>query len=206
MNHDHSPLSKSSFLQRVKYLSSFILLLWLIELADRLLFQGSLENHGIHPRSFSDLHGFLFAPLLHAGWGHLLGNSLSLLVLGSIILAPASGWRNLAQVSVASMTLAGLLVWLIGASGSNHIGASSLVFGFLSFLLASGFYQRTPLTIIISILVGIFYSGAIFGILPSDSGISWESHLGGAIGGILIARNKRLHKITGPRDGDLLSS
>ncbi len=179
---------KSSYLQRLKHLGYFILLLWLIELADQLLLQNSLENHGIHPRSLSQLPNLLFAPFLHADWSHLLGNSLSLLALGAAILT--QGWRNLILVSTTSALLAGLLVWLIGASGTNHLGASSLVFGYLSFLLASGFYQRTPRNIIISSLVGLFYGGSLLSILPRNSDISWESHLGGAIAGLLIARHQ----------------
>jgi membrane associated rhomboid family serine protease len=181
-----------SFATRLRHFGVFVLSLWIIELADRILFGNSLETHGIHPRSFSHWEGLLFAPFLHGTWGHLLGNSISLLILGSAILA--WGWRDLAIVSIASALVAGGLVWIIGSSGTNHIGASSLVFGYLGFLLASGFYQRTPLTIIISILVVIFYGGALFGVLPSDSSISWEGHLGGAIGGILVARSKRLNR------------
>ena len=188
------PTAEPTYLQRLRHLGGFIILLWVIEIADRLFFQSSLQNHGIHPRSFSHLQGFLFAPFLHAGWGHLFGNSTSLLILGAAILA--RGWRDLALVSVVSALTAGILIWIIGQTDSNHIGASSLVFGYLGFLLASGFYQRTPLTIIFAILVIIFYGGAIFGILPTESiraaNISWQAHLGGAIGGILVARQKKL--------------
>jgi membrane associated rhomboid family serine protease len=171
-----------------------VLLLGFIEIADRAFFDNTLETHGIHPRSFAHWEGLLFAPFLHDGWGHLLSNSISLLILGSVILA--WGWRELAIVSAVSALTAGILVWLIGTSGTNHIGASSVVFGYLGFLLASGFYRRTPITIIISILVVIFYGSAIMGILPTENirnaNISWEAHLGGALGGIFVARSRRL--------------
>lgn len=184
-----SSLPPNSFVRRIRAFGYLILFLWFIEITDRFVFSNALQTHGIHPRSFSHLEGFIFAPFLHAGWGHLFGNSISLLILGSAILA--WGWRDLIIVSAASALAAGVVVWLIGASGTNHIGASSLVFGYLAFLLASGFYQRTPLTIIISIVVVIFYGGTIFGILPSGTEISWEGHLGGAIGGFLVARSRR---------------
>ena len=184
-----SPGTPHPFLERLKIFATFIAALWIIEIADRLLFQNALQTHGIHPRSFSHLHGILFAPLLHGDLGHLFGNSISLLVLGTMILA--WGWRDLALVTAGSALVAGVLVWLIGKTHSNHIGASSLVFGYLSFLLASGYYQRTPRTIIIAILVGLFYGTTLFGIFPGRSGISWESHLGGAIAGVLIARYKK---------------
>lgn len=183
----------SSYLTRLRDLGSFVLLLWVIEIADRVFFGSGLENYGIHPRKLSHLEGILFSPFLHTTWGHLLGNSVSLLILGATILA--SGWRDLVRVSVISALAAGLLVWLIGAAGTNHIGASSLVFGYLGFLLASGFYQRTPLTILITVLVLFFYGGALSGILPTESAraanISWQGHLGGALGGFLLARRNR---------------
>lgn len=188
-SHSVAPTGSSPYWERLKDFAFFILILWIIEAVDQFLLGSSLENHGIHPRSFSHLEGFIFAPLLHAGWAHLFGNSVSLIVLGAAILA--FGWRELATVSIAAALGGGLVAWLIGTNGSNHIGASSLVFGYLAFLLALGFYQRTPATILFSLLVIFFYGGAFFGILPGKEGISWESHLGGAIGGFLIARSKR---------------
>ena len=189
-----SPLSvdpprSSPYWERLKDFAFFILILWIIEAVDQFLLGSTLENHGIHPRSFSHLEGFLFAPFLHAGWAHLFGNSASLLVLGAAILA--FGWRDLATVSIAAALGGGLVAWTIGTSESNHIGASSLVFGYLAFLLALGFYRRTPATILFSLLVIFFYGGAFFGILPGKEGISWESHFGGAIGGFLVARSNR---------------
>lgn len=184
------PSQSSPYWERLKDFAFFILILWVIEAVDQFILGSSLQTHGIHPRSFSHLEGFLFAPLLHDGWAHLLGNSVSLIVLGAAILA--FGWRDLATVSIAAAIGGGVVAWLIGSSGSNHIGASSLVFGYLAFLLALGFYQRTPATILFSLLVIFFYGGAFFGILPGKEGISWESHLGGAIGGFLVARGKRM--------------
>ena len=186
-------LKPSSFLERVQILGVLILGLWGIEILDRFLFDHSLQNHGIHPRSFSHLGGLVFAPFLHAGWSHLIGNSASLLVLGSLILA--SGWRDYLAVSIAAAITGGVVVWLIGKSGTNHIGASSVVFGYLAFLLASGYYRPSPTTILVSVLVLFFYGGSLLGILPTGdaraSGVSWEGHLGGAIGGLLIARERR---------------
>lgn len=179
-----------SYLERLRNLGYCVLFLWAIEITDTFLFGNTLQTHGIRPRSFSHLEGLIFAPFLHDDWEHLLGNSISLMILGSVILA--FGRRDLIVVSLAAAVASGLLVWLIGQSNSNHIGASSLVFGYLVFLLASGFYQRTPVTIILSILVIIFYGGSLLGVLPGAAGISWEAHLGGAIGGFLVAYRRRL--------------
>ena len=179
-----------SYPERLRDLGGFVLLLWVIELADRFFFDHTLQNHGIHPRTTSHLEGLFFAPFLHSNWNHLIGNSLSLLILGAIILA--SGWRILLTVSLAAAATGGIVTWLIGQSGTNHIGASSFVFGYLAFLLASGFYRPSPGTIIVALAILFFYGGSLWGIFPTGdvraAGISWEGHLGGAIGGFLIAR------------------
>ena len=179
--------------ERLKNLGICVLALWGIELIDRFLFGHSLQSHGIRPRSFSQLGGILSAPFLHTTWSHLSGNSASLMILGALVLA--SGWRNLASVSISSALFGGVTVWLIGRSGTNHIGASSVVFGYLAFLLASGFYRPSPATILVSLAILLSYGGSLWGIFPTDSarnaGISWEGHLGGAVGGFLTARDRR---------------
>jgi len=187
---------------RLRSLALILALLWIIEILDSLLLGSRLELAGIQPREFSGLDGILFAPFLHAGWGHLLSNSLALLILGAALLL--SGWRDLAIVTAVSALVAGIVVWLIGSPHSIHIGASSVVFGYFGFLIASGYYQKTPLTILLAVLVVIFFGGAIWTMLPTETvraaNISWEGHLGGALGGFLVARSRKrsLHPETSP--------
>jgi len=115
------------------------------------------------------------------------------MILGPAILL--QGWRNLITVSWVSALTAGILVFFIGKSGTVHIGASSVVFGYFGFLVGAGIYQRTPRSILFAVLVIIFYGGAIHTMFPSDTArafnISWEAHLGGAIGGFWVARNRK---------------
>jgi membrane associated rhomboid family serine protease len=188
--------SPTSYWQRLSQYAWIIAGLWIIELTDRLLFGGHLEQHGIHPRQLSHIEGLFFAPFLHGSWSHLIGNSISLLILGAAILI--KGWRDLFIVSVASALTAGMVVFIIGSSGTNHIGASSVIFGYFGFLLGTGIYQRNGLGILLAVLVVIFYGGAIFTMFPTGAtrvaNISWEGHLGGAIGGFLIARARRSGK------------
>ena len=194
---DPEPLQKpSSYWQRLTQYAWFIAGLWIIEISDRLLFGNRLEQHGIHPRDFSHWDGFIFAPFLHGSWAHLVGNSISLLILGAAILI--KGWRDLIMVSLVSALTAGLVVFVIGSAGTNHVGASSIIFGYFGFLVGMGIYQRNALSVLLAVLVVIFYGGAIFTMFPTAmaraASISWEGHLGGAIGGFLIARSRRLQK------------
>jgi membrane associated rhomboid family serine protease len=83
---------------------------------------------------------------------------------------------------------AGLLLWLAGRGGRYHIGASGLVFGLIGFLIASGFFERRLVPLLISIFVGFMYGGSLLmGVLPTDATKSWEGHLFGAAVGIALA-------------------
>jgi membrane associated rhomboid family serine protease len=167
-------------------LLGFTALLWAVEIVDALLFSGGLDGLGIRPRSVVGLRGIALAPLLHGGFGHLIANTVPLLVLGwFVMLRDVRYWFI---VGACATFMGGAGVWLIGASNSVHIGASIVVFGFLGYLLLRGVFERKLLTILGSLAVGAMYGGALFGILPGTPGISWEGHLFGFIGGGVAAR------------------
>ena len=162
----------------------FVALLWLIELADVLL-PAQLDDEGIRPRSEDGLWGILWAPLLHAGWGHLIANSLPLLVLGFLVFLSGIG-RALAATAVI-WVVGGLGTWLIAPEHTIHIGASVIVFGWLTYLMLRGIFARSEAQIALGAVVLILYGGALWGVLPGQPGISWQGHLFGAIGGGLAA-------------------
>ncbi len=58
----------------------------------------------------------------------------------------------------------------------------------MGYLIFSGFFNRTWSTLIVSAIVLFFYSTAIWGVLPGQRYISWESHLCGFIAGIITAK------------------
>ena len=171
---------------RIKLVFGWTALLWVVEIADVLL-AGRLDGFGVHPRSAAGLVGILFAPFLHAGFGHLLANTVPLLVMG--FLACARKRMDFYVVALAGGLWAGLGAWIFGAPGTVHIGASGIVFAFFGFLLGRGFWERKPGTVLLSLLVGATFGGMLWGLLPLVSpGISWQSHLFGFIGGLLTAR------------------
>ena len=96
------------------------------------------------------------------------------------------------------MLIGGLGVWIFGASGSVHIGASILIFGYLGFLLLSGYFQKNLPSILLSVTVFFLYGGFVWGVLPSQPGVSWQGHLFGFLGGIIaawmIAREKKFYR------------
>lgn len=162
----------------------FVLLLWTIEVVD-VLAAHRLDDEGIRPRSDEGLLGILFAPLLHGGWGHLVANSVPALVLGFLTLATGLA-RGLAATAVIWL-LGGLGVWLVAGSSSVHIGASGLVFGWITYLAVRGIVNRNGVEIVVGLLVLLVYGGVLWGVLPGQPGISWQGHLFGAVAGVVAA-------------------
>jgi membrane associated rhomboid family serine protease len=166
-------------------LGGSVAIMWGLEIVDILL-GGALDTFGIHPREISGLSGILFAPFLHGNFAHLIANTIPFLTLGWFVMLQETS--DFFVVTALSMIVGGLGVWLFGAPNSVHIGASILIFGYLGFLLFRGFFQRNVPSILLSLIVGFLYGGAIWGVLPTQPGVSWEGHLFGFIGGVIAAR------------------
>ena len=164
---------------------AFTTLLYVSEAIDTAL-GGTLDDDGIIPRQVDGLDGVVWAPLLHAGWAHLLANTVPVLVLG--FLAMAGGIRQFVVVTATIWIVAGLGTWLTGGENTVHIGASGLIFGWLTFLLVRGFFARSFGQIVLAVVLFMIYGGALLGVLPGQPGVSWQGHLFGAIGGLLAAR------------------
>lgn len=171
---------------RATIVGSMVGVMWLQEIVDRLLFHGWLDNFGIRPRTLFGLVGILFAPFLHADFGHLIANTVPLAVLAFLIMLRKK--RDLAVVTALSALVGGMGIWLIGRGNSVHLGASILVFGYLGYMLSRGIFERRFWRIVGSVAVFLLYGGALFGVLPGAAGISWEGHLFGLLGGVLSAR------------------
>ena len=172
------------WVQAAGAIGAFTALLWVIEAVDAAM-DNRLDQYGVQPRSDEGLLGILFAPLLHGGWDHLSANSGPLLVLGFLALA-AGLLRGIAAAAVI-WVVGGVGVWLVAGSNSNHIGASGLVFGFLVYVVVRGVVNRRFWEIAVGAVVLFVYGGVLWGVLPSQPGVSWQGHLFGAIGGAIAA-------------------
>lgn len=157
--------------------------MWVVELVD-LLPGTELDRWGIRPRQLGGLVGIATAPFLHAGFGHLIGNTVPFVVLGCII--AASGTQRFIQVTVIAGVVAGLGTWLVAPAGTDHIGASGLVFGYLGYLVARGVFARHVGQIALGLVVLFFYGSILWGLFPRP-GISWQGHGFGLAGGVLAA-------------------
>jgi membrane associated rhomboid family serine protease len=132
------------------------------------------------------LRGILFAPFLHGSLSHIVANSIPFVVLGWMVMLRDE--RHFIPVTLAGMLGSALTAWLLGAPGSVHIGASGVVFGYLGFLMLSGWYARSFGSIILSVIVTVVWGSLVFGMLPGVPGVSWQAHVGGFLGGVFAAR------------------
>ncbi len=187
-----SERARANFRLAVLTSAGFVALIWLVPLLGWGL---ELEQFGVRPRQWIGLPGILFAPLLHAGFDHLIANSLPLLVLGTTLfhLYPGSAFRVLPAVYLGP----GIAVWLL-ARGGDHIGASGLIYGLVAFIFVAGLIRRDRRAIAASLLVAFMYGTLVWGLLPIKQSVSWETHLAAALIGIVAAILLR-HRDNPPR-------
>lgn len=175
--------SKQHIQNTIKFAGICILLLWSIHILG-FLTGNTFAQYGIYPRKMDGLIGIITAPLIHGDIEHLYSNSFPFFVLTGVI------YFFYPKVAVPSFIfiylITGFTVWLF-ARPVHHIGASGVVYGLLSFVLFTGIFRRNVKSIAIALSVTVLYSGYFYGLLPLDEKISWESHLFGALVGVLIA-------------------
>ena len=170
---------------QIMLLGIFVGLMWIIECLNFLV-DGNLNQFGIEPRTKLGLRGIVFAPFLHVNFAHLIANSVPFLTLGWFVMLRKIS--DFLWVTAIAALVGGLGTWLIAPDNSLHVGASGVIFGYLGFLIARGYFERSLLSILLSIAVGVTYGGLIWGILPGQIGISWQGHFFGLLGGVIAAR------------------
>ena len=172
-----------SFRRAVFLAAAFTILLWMTYLVDTLLLPASVKP-GIYPRTPLGLIGIVLAPMVHGSFEHLISNTLPIFLLGTgmIYLYPRSS-----QLSLPFLYLApGVGVWLF-AREAYHIGASGLSYGMMFFLLVIGMLRKDRASVAFSMVILFLYGGMLVGLLPDNSGISFEYHLFGALVGAVCA-------------------
>ncbi len=167
----------------VATLALVIVVMWAVEIVDSLLLDDRLQGNGIGPRRIEDLDGVLWHPFLHSGFGHLMSNTVPLAVMGALV--GIRGRWYWTAITVGSALLGGFGVWLL-AGGSNHIGASGIVFGYFGALMGAAWKARRPAELAPALVAIFLYGTILVGLLPLE-GVSWEGHLAGLIVGTVLA-------------------
>jgi len=161
----------------------FPIALWIVHLLS-LLFAEDLSRLGLLPRNLLGLLGIFTSPLIHADFSHLISNTIPLIILGWIIFSFYPKVSYILFLFIYFVT--GLLVWIF-ARQVFHIGASGIVYGLVSFLFFSGIFRKDNTSIALALVITFLYGGLVWGMIPGWKGISWESHLFGAITGLIAA-------------------
>ncbi len=157
--------------------------MWIIHIVNTAVGM-SFGVFGLYPRSVLGLRGILLSPLLHGSWSHLISNTVPYIALAGILFF---FYRRIAtQAFIMIYLLTGIAVWLFGRP-VIHIGASGVVYGLVAFVFWTGIFRRSVKSIVLSLIVVFYYGSMFLGILPGQDGISWESHLLGALVGIFVA-------------------
>ena len=160
----------------------------------------SLYQHAILPRSMAHWYGLFLSPFIHGSLSHLFSNSIPFLVLATLL------YYYYAEIATKilfyGILISGVFVWLTGnlenSKSSFHLGASGIVYCLAGFLIISGFIRKHKILFSISLLVIFLYGTFIWGVFPiqfqkaiayyqGPDNISWESHLGGLLAGILLS-------------------
>jgi hypothetical protein len=175
--------TRTGFSTGLRYACGYVLIIWAVHITNMLIFGGALTGLGIHPLDISSVWHIATAPLVHGSTSHIMANT----VPGAIFcfLIAWSGRRVFWEVTLITLLIGGIGVWFIGGIGTSHIGASGLIYGWLTYLIVRGIFNRSLKQVALGVVLAFFYSGLIWGVLPSEPGVSWQAHLFGAIGGIL---------------------
>ena len=164
-----------------------VLLLWVVKGVD-VLFDLELNSYGLYPLQVKGIPGIFTSPFLHADVAHLFANSIPLLILGSFLFY---FYRDIAwMILFLTYVITGIWVWVFARGGTEHIGASGVIYGLASFLFFSGMIRRETGLLVITMLVAFLYGGLIWGVFPQlfpNQPISWESHLMGLLAGLVLA-------------------
>jgi membrane associated rhomboid family serine protease len=176
---------RAALLDGAAVIGILLALMWVVEIVNAIDGQG-LDGDGIYPRTLNGLPGIISAPFLHAGFGHLIANTIPFAVLGLLI--AFEGARRVIEVTVIVAAVAGLGTWLTAPGDTSTIGASGIVFGYAGYLIARGILTRRMLELAVGVVVVVLFGAALAWDLVPHTGVSWQDHLFGGIGGIIAAR------------------
>lgn len=170
--------------QKFGWLVALLAVIWAVELVNLLTGYSLNGPFGLRPRALGGLDGIALMPFLHGSLAHAASNSVPLLVLGGLMALTARD--TVAPATVIIVLLGGIGVWLFGKP-AVHVGASGLIFGWFGYLVARGLVEKRPVPVLVAVGVGLVYGTMVFGVLPGQPGVSWESHLFGAAAGLVAA-------------------
>src|SRR5690625_4701892 len=105
--------------------------MWVLEIVDT-AFGGALDHvFGLRAWTIDNFWSVLTAPFMHAGFGHLMSNSVPFLVLGALV--AFGGLGRFVWTTLIVMAASGIGVLLLTVPGSLTVCAIGLVFGYFGY-------------------------------------------------------------------------
>jgi membrane associated rhomboid family serine protease len=184
-------------------LGGILAIMWILEAINSLDSNRISKSDGIVARNLDHIWAIFTAPFLHFSWQHLIANTVPFAFMGVII--ALRGARRLLGVTLIIIVIGGLGTWLIAPSGTDTAGASGVVFGYATYLFARGFFNRSVLELLTGLVVGVVWGGALLSSVVPHTGVSWQGHVCGAIGGVVAAYLLRLERPAKPGPGPMSS-
>ncbi len=181
--------TRDRHIEGLALLAAMVALMWVVEIINTIS-GNELDTDGIYARSISRFWGILSSPFIHASFQHLIDNTIPFVFLGVII--AFRGAQRLALVTGFIILIGGLGTWLISPSRSgghavDTIGCSGVVFGYASYLLSRGLFDRNLWELLVGVIVGVVWGAALLSSLVPHSGISWQAHACGGVAGLIVA-------------------
>jgi membrane associated rhomboid family serine protease len=172
-------------IEGLSLLVAIVAVMWIVEVINSLDSNGLDADGSIIPRDVDRVWAIFTSPFLHLGWQHLIDNTIPFVFMGVII--ALRGAAKLALVTLIVIVIGGLGTWLIAPAGTATVGASGVVFGYATYLFARGLFDRSLLEILTGVVVGVVWGGALVSSVVPHTGISWQAHVCGAVGGVVAA-------------------
>ncbi len=172
-------------LEGLSLLVGIVAIMWIVEVVNSLDSYRLDQDAGLIPRDVDRVWAIFTSPFLHAGWPHLIDNTIPFVFMGVII--AVRGAAKLALVTLIVIVIGGLGTWLIAPAATNTVGASGVVFGYATYLFTRGLFERSVLQILTGVIVGVVWGGALVSSVVPHAGISWQAHVCGAVGGVVAA-------------------
>lgn len=178
---DKQELNK--FINAIFYPAIFVVVISIIHFV-QYAFDFNLHQFGIYPKEIKGLSGVITSVFIHGNFNHLFNNAIPILILGSSLFY---FYKPVAlKIVIWIVLMGGFWTWIM-AREAYHIGASGLIYGLFSFLLASGFIRLNKQLIALSFFVVLVYGSMVWGIFPIKLEISYEAHFWGFVSGIILA-------------------
>ncbi|MFJ6212189.1 rhomboid family intramembrane serine protease [Streptomyces sp. NPDC092296] len=164
---------------------AFLAVVWAVQLVNWLDGYRLDSEFGIVAHDPGRLGDLFTAPLLHANWAHLEGNSGPLFIFG--FLAAYRGVKRFLGLTLLIALTSGGAVWFFEHGEVVTVGASGLIFGYFGYVVLRGIFDRHLIDTLVGVVMAASFAYLLLVAVPGTPGVSWLGHLGGLVGGLVGA-------------------